>query len=102
MRLIDADGLKQSLDMCIYTTKLLRDGKADLISNHHISELESFKRIINLQTTIDAEPIRHGHWVPKTVMIKSITAKNYTCSVCGSESYNTNYCSNCGAKMDEE
>jgi hypothetical protein len=50
--------------------------------------------------TIEAEPIRHGHWETRHGF--SMLQK---CSVCGYE-YNDliecdNYCGNCGAKMDE-
>jgi hypothetical protein len=41
----------------------------------------------------------YGEWVAKEEMIRSITALNYTCSVCGTEGRCTPYCSNCGAKM---
>ena len=104
MRLIDADRLKQDLDLDIYTTKLLRNGKSDLIFNHHISELESFKRTIDLQTTIDAEPTRHGEWKHDR---DSIQIDSY-CSCCGFINIfmpkrnfaDMPYCPNCGAKMD--
>lgn len=55
------------------------------------------------QSTIDAEPVRHGHWehhIDGTI-----------CSVCLESpceigdmriiNYNKPYCPNCGAKMDE-
>lgn len=41
----------------------------------------------------------HGEWLPKETMIRTITAKNYTCSVCGYENGTTPFCPNCGAKM---
>ena len=40
-----------------------------------------------------------GEWVAKEKIIRSITALNYTCSVCGVEGRCTPYCPNCGAKM---
>lgn len=50
--------------------------------------------------TIDAEPIRHGHWILDK-------RGNYACEFCGntpyhSNMYNMNYCSNCGAKLTIE
>ena len=49
--------------------------------------------------TIDAELVRHGRWVGKRW--------SYSCSICGGLSpedggVKTNYCPNCGAKMDLE
>ena len=56
--------------------------------------------VIQGMPTIDAEPVRHGHW----------THAGY-CSVCDGEqlgrtdeygeSLDTSYCPHCGAKMDE-
>lgn len=53
------------------------------------------------QPTVDAEPVRHGHWE------LSPFDGNWTCSKCGdkpchSNMKNMNCCPNCGAKMDEE
>lgn len=49
--------------------------------------------------TIDAEPVRHGHW--KNI---EYVGGRYVgeCSVCDFERKIGNYCSHCGAKMDEE
>lgn len=52
--------------------------------------------MVKAMATIEAEPVRHGLW------------EHDTCSVCGAEwfdwanmrAFNTNYCPNCGAKMD--
>lgn len=78
MRLIDADALPIKFD------------------GHIVSV---WKNDIDNAPTVDAEPVRHGHWE------KTITWWIY-CSVCGSEPPNecncpTPYCPNCGAKMDE-
>lgn len=56
------------------------------------------KNVIDSAPTIDAEPVRHGHWV--------ICSDGYYpyCSKCKQEPGGknmTNYCPNCGAKMDE-
>lgn len=52
--------------------------------------------------TIEAEPVRHGRWVKR--------GQEIYCSECGEESGYTwagasrysDYCPNCGAKMDKE
>lgn len=54
---------------------------------------------INDAPTVDAEPVRHGQW------LTSPTGWLY-CSECGGEppceiNVRTDYCPNCGAKMDE-
>lgn len=61
-----------------------------------LQERTAFKYDLMDAPTVDAEPIRHGHWEVTPVYIK--------CSECG-ESFMLipqNYCPNCGAKMDEE
>lgn len=49
--------------------------------------------------TVDAKPIRRGHWIIFTD--KSTFGK---CSICGMAQRvgRLNYCPECGAKMDEE
>lgn len=82
MRLINADKLKE--DMSKRQIKQ-RDLNA------------SFFVVINEQPTVEAEPIRHGHW-------EDIDGDGsiWRCSVCGEvQCCNSNYCGDCGAKMDE-
>jgi hypothetical protein len=52
---------------------------------------------------IDAEPVRHGKWVfNPSDALEAMFAKP-KCSECGFESADGgDYCSNCGARMDEE
>ena len=60
--------------------------------------------------TIDAEPVRHGRWISEKCNHKPCRIKNpekwvtYKCSVCGYSNgrKQSNYCPNCGAKMDKE
>ena len=64
---------------------------------------EAMHRFVNLPT-IEAEPVRHGRWIP--ICLTSYPPQyRQMCSCCGhrhptSEKYN--YCPACGAKMDEE
>lgn len=67
-------------------------------------------RMIDDAPAADAAPVAHGRWdnVPNTYM--SVISKDgayhgnaTTCSVChevNPNAYKTNYCPNCGAKMD--
>ena len=51
----------------------------------------------------DVVPVVHGRWVMEKVMIRSPFAKNAYCSECLEGTYyTTNYCPNCGARMDGE
>ena len=95
MRLIDADNLKAEL----FDANWLTDN-----DEHMVEE------IVERQSTVDAEPVRHGRW---EIVIVS-TSNPYEseieekCSLCGRfvQRYGTqpqdNYCPNCGAKMDQE
>ena len=54
-------------------------------------------RFLVTADTVDAEPVRHGHWIYKG------TWETFECSVCGRGAIRNDYpyCMWCGAKMDE-
>lgn len=90
-RLIDADKLKNHYAWWENGTAEMTLAEAKL----------NFDIIIDVQPTVDAEPVRHGRWIEEIGML--------LCSECG-DSWGTeteqmirsfNYCPNCGAKMDE-
>ena len=95
MRLIDADRLKGYL----YENYVMYD--------HTLADIDA-------QPTVDAEPVRHGHWIgeSQTKFRKLLfPSRVFKCSVCGNyldfDGVNVgrgsaNYCPNCGAKMDGE
>ena len=87
MRLIDADNL--------FNNQIL------VVSNSASLEvIEKIMDIIKEAPTIEAEPVRHGHWTLDR-------HEHGVCSVCHMTSVDIiggefhNYCPNCGAKMDE-
>ena len=54
---------------------------------------------------VDAMPVRHGKWIHEVrYTIDSLHSyQQYRCSECGMTYItNTNYCPNCGARMDKE
>lgn len=79
MRLVDADKLKVSYD------------------GHFVGVA---KNDLDNAPTVEAEPVRHGHWQHINPLVDTIE-----CSVCGyelpSEELATPHCAWCGAKMDE-
>ena len=80
MRLIDAEFVKKKMQE-------IMDYQDAYLPIH-------FEGILDDAPTVDAEPIRHGHWVSRI--------KIYECSECGFAGYpEMNYCPWCGAKMDE-
>ena len=79
--------------------------KNQIAKNKLMAREPAAKRILAMiddTPAADVEPVVHGRWKPKQEMIRTIGAKNYTCSVCGAEAECGRYCPNCGAKMDEE
>lgn len=84
MRLIDADKL--------FNNQIL------VVSNSASLEvIEKIMDIIKEAPTIEAEPIRHGKWIYTGFM-------EVKCNNCGNvfhELEDTNYCPNCGCKMDD-
>ena len=83
MRLIDADALIE---------EALTEGAYDYVDAKQIADAP----------TIDAVPVRHGHWETN-----SDRPDTLICSVCkcGFDMWKHdphNFCPNCGAKMDKE
>lgn len=112
MRPIDADELKINL--------LSNADKFALKNPRFAFMLMIVVDLINIMDTIEAEPVRHGHIVKKKRVIgrvehhkcpecshtwqkdKRCKIDEWLCSECGkvlAHNY-TNYCPNCGAKME--
>ena len=90
MRLIDADALIQDL------------------KDHKIPFNADINEAIIVAPTIDAVPVKHGHWVEQEHEDWK-WSKEYRCSECGKYRLVTtpvgrewNYCPYCGAKMEVE
>ena len=71
---------------------------------------EAIRKAIESLPTVDAEPVRHGHWKPAS-RSKNDKSRIYQCTECGNfldfHGVNAgrgdgNYCPNCGARMDED
>lgn len=93
MRLIDADLPMEQMEKLLDHHLMMGNFSADGAVSDCIEFLKT-------APTIDAEPVRHGHWI-----IAEFDCVK--CSVCGCyedvwwANQGTNYCPNCGAKMDE-
>lgn len=87
MRLIDADELKGHFPKD-------EDWDYPVNTNSYVVE------IIDNAPTV--EPVRHGHWIFNSKDALEMMFTLPKCSKCGVESSDGgNYCSHCGAKMDE-
>lgn len=95
MRLIGADALKLShcKECTLYPNECMGDD-CDWNSIVHI----------RMMPAIDAEPVRHGHWIthPWAEIICDHFVDDHECSECHNwQVFDTDYCPCCGAKMDE-
>lgn len=97
-RLIDADR----------ALEIVRDQGIAHPNAYHLTNYATL--ILREAPTVDVAPVRHGRWdnIPNTYMCVSGKDGSYhgcatSCSVCheiNPNAYKTNYCPNCGAKMD--
>lgn len=98
-RLIDADALIEQIRLMANRTALGETAPSDL------SGLEVCGLIFNAPT-VDAVPVVHGRWIHTEIEDDDWGGAwhKWTCSNCdfsvGHNPNGTNYCPNCGAKMD--
>ena len=58
---------------------------------------------IEIIPAADVAPARHGQWIYREFDDEYGLRQEYECSECAKYSYfDTDYCPNCGARMDEE
>ena len=93
-RYIDADKLRKD----VLDLPNCYNGFSDTYDKAMIIDL------IDEQPTVDAKPVRHGHWIKANDPMSSPfdTMKRCLCSECREWAAVTSYCPNCGAKMDDE
>ena len=88
MRLIDADVLMRT-----YAEFVAPSNRSDFA---RIPTWNDAVSLLGSAPTVDAEPVRHGRWIYTGFM----EVKCSECSETFHELESTNYCPNCGAKMD--
>lgn len=65
------------------------------------NEYEHITSFIADEPTIEAEPVKHGHWIEITQHHTQCSCCEVTCLIAVYPiSAHANYCPNCGAKMD--
>ena len=99
-RLIDADAM---------TNELIKGIEEDTDKSIQSSLAKSvcmlICKAIERQPTIDAEPVRHGKWRQTYLDHEAFGERPsifYCSACCACSNVKTNYCPNCGARMDEE
>lgn len=65
----------------------------------YASALSGVEGQIAAEIAVDAEPVRHGYWIPQ-----DNTHTKFMCSDCKGRNHDGSgkYCSECGCKMDAE
>jgi hypothetical protein len=63
-----------------------------------------FDQIVDAQPTVEAEPVRHGKWIDRTIKVSAeLTNIIHVCSVCEEMAVGKyRYCPHCGARMDKD
>ena len=98
-RYIDADKLKTELDAW-----------ARIIRKPNCYSREDALHIIDTAPEVNAVPVVRGEWIQKHHITSfsnmTLTGTFPTCNLCGyawlGVAKNTNYCPNCGAKMEDK
>lgn len=71
--------------------------------NFHYKELKAWLEALPAE---DVQPVKHGRWVRDAAYVDETTGEPclaWFCNQCGEpQMVGTNYCPNCGAKMDGE
>lgn len=97
MRLIDAEKLQEKAYQMNFDMKIT---ERELFVVNYLCENSS---------TIEAEPVRHGHWIKKEKVYQTLpndSTYRWECSECNwadehNEKMIVPYCWHCGARMDE-
>lgn len=86
MRLIDADALIRTA-----LTESCFDSQTE----------DVFLDLVDSMSTIEAEPVRHGRWIPLGQSLGNPFVNNYRCSECDYRvHFRTHYCPDFGKPMD--
>ena len=87
MRTIDADALRDEVDSTLNWN-----------TNNEYNMYSDVMDMIDDAPTIDVQPVKHGRWLVK---FEGEIYEFSECSECGNtESCETPYCAQCGARMD--
>ena len=98
MNYIERDLLLIGIDGCI--SSLHVQAKGDPVQEAAIKLVETTRDYIASLSAADVAPVRHGRWIGEPVDIDGHTAME--CSECHKVRVLGEYCSSCGARMDEE
>ena len=103
---LDKDMSRQGYDVCLCTLKMAKQYIKALptVEAVPLEDYRSMERTVDKLVKALAEAVqKHGRWVHKYGDGHEEPAiPGGECSICGYVHTATNYCPNCGARMDEE
>lgn len=76
------------------------DAEPDTWADGYDKAIDLVYDFVRGMPTAEVEPVRHGRWIFDYQFFDGGFTDIYRCSECGSKNGNTDYCPNCGAKMD--
>lgn len=102
MRLIDADRIQALFKKT--SSALLSDPYLTKDSEHVLRALLMTSMMLFDAPTVDAEPVKHGHWIEKHEVFGYIICSNCNHEWCiaDNDTETFDYCPHCGAQMDAE
>ena len=96
-RMIYADAFWNRLQQVVY----------DIVENDDFGRLQLgyspdiIEEVLKQIPTVDAVEVVHGRWIDQSFAMNGGVVRFCACSECRHEmTFETNYCPNCGAKMD--
>ena len=109
VRLIDGDALIEKFNEKVDMTECLIDAR----TAERFATFCALADAVEEMPTADVAPVRHGHWISLTecanegvycsICKKKVWKSDYAwCSKRRGSKLQSNYCPNCGAKMDGE
>lgn len=112
MRLIDADTIFNGEVLMVSDVAydavhaiIERINNAPTVDAVPLEDYKSMEQTVNKLTKAiaDAEPVKHGRWQrERNPMRYQVVPYVFVCDQCGTAfEYDTPYCGECGAKMDE-
>lgn len=99
-RLIDADLM--ALEESEAYMKVQTSGSVSPVTYEINSVVHrKIQKLIASAPAVDAVEVVHGRWEEQYIPNgKYVAWDGFYCSICGKQSAKSNYCPNCGAKMD--
>ena len=101
-RLIDANALEEKFRITKIIEVFPEWEDLSFQTKHKLVQYgKTIKMFVQDAPTVDAVEVVHGRWIEEIEKNEEFESEMVKCSVCGQlRFFESNYCPNCGAKMD--